>query len=138
MLFGSIFGTSTFERSAAANNNHSLALVGAKIYPSPTAAPIVNGIVLVKGGRILAVGETSRIRIPTDATRIDCTGLFMTAAFWNSHVHFTEAKWQSAITQPASQLADNLRLCVPQDKTGVFDFCPGFGYDFCSCPHQVR
>jgi len=38
----------------------------------------------------------------------------MTAAFWNSHVHFAEPKWQSADTQPAEQLAENLRTMLTQ------------------------
>lgn len=34
-----------------------IALAGARIYPSPDAAPIDNGVVLVRNGRIIAVGS---------------------------------------------------------------------------------
>jgi imidazolonepropionase-like amidohydrolase len=108
-LFGAFLSPTAFEQSSPSNKSHSLAFVGAKIYQSPTAAPIVDGIVLVKDGRILAVGENGKVKVPDNATRIDCTGLTMTAAFWNSHVHFTEPKWRSPDTQPAGQLAENLR-----------------------------
>jgi imidazolonepropionase-like amidohydrolase len=64
-----------------------LALVHAKIYPSPTEPPIENGAILVHAGRILAVGPTAAIKIPRHATVIDCNGLVVTAGFWNSHVH---------------------------------------------------
>ena len=64
-----------------------LALIGAKVYPSPTDPPIENGTILVRDGHILAVGPSPTIKIPHDATLIDCTGLVVTAAFWNSHVH---------------------------------------------------
>jgi imidazolonepropionase-like amidohydrolase len=64
-----------------------LALVGAKIYPSPTEPPIENGSILVRQGQIVAIGPARAIKIPRGATRIDCKGLIVTAGFWNSHVH---------------------------------------------------
>jgi len=64
-----------------------LALTGAKIYPSPTDAPIENGSIVIRAGRILSVGPRSTIKIPQSATVIDCKGLVVTAGFWNSHVH---------------------------------------------------
>jgi imidazolonepropionase-like amidohydrolase len=64
-----------------------LALIGAKIYPSPTGPPIENGSILVRDGHILAVGPNPAFKIPRDATVIDCRGLVVTAGFWNSHVH---------------------------------------------------
>src|SRR5438270_11590490 len=64
-----------------------LALVHAKIYPSPTEPPIENGVIVAHAGRILAVGPSPTIKVPRDATVIDCKGLIVTAGFWNSHVH---------------------------------------------------
>jgi imidazolonepropionase-like amidohydrolase len=64
-----------------------LALVGARIYPSPTEPPIENGSILIHNGHILAVGPSATITVPRDATVIDCQGLVVTAGFWNSHVH---------------------------------------------------
>ncbi|MFY9937497.1 MAG: amidohydrolase family protein [Silvibacterium sp.] len=64
-----------------------LALVGAKIYPSPTEPPIENGSILVHQGQILAIGPARAIKIPRGATVINCKGLIVAAGFWNSHVH---------------------------------------------------
>jgi imidazolonepropionase-like amidohydrolase len=64
-----------------------LALVGAKIYLSPTEQPIERGSILVRDGRIIAVGPGSTIKIPRGTPTIDCAGLTITAGFWNSHVH---------------------------------------------------
>ena len=64
-----------------------LALVGARIYLSPAELPIENGSILVHDGHIVAVGPNATIKVPRDATVIDCTGLVVTAGFWNSHVH---------------------------------------------------
>ena len=65
-----------------------LAVVGAKIYPSPTAAPIEAGSVVVHDGRIAAVGPQGKVKVPAGATVIDGRGKVVTAGFWNSHVHF--------------------------------------------------
>jgi len=64
-----------------------LALISAKIYLSPTESPIESGSILIHDGQILAVGPSPTIKIPRDATVIDCKGLVVTAGFWNSHVH---------------------------------------------------
>jgi imidazolonepropionase-like amidohydrolase len=63
-----------------------LALVGAKIYPSPTEHAIENGSILVHDGRIVAVGPSAAVKVPCDAMVIDCKGLVVTAGFWNSQI----------------------------------------------------
>jgi imidazolonepropionase-like amidohydrolase len=99
-----------------------LALVGAKIYPSPTAPPITNGVVLIQNGRITVVGERHRIEIPDNTTVLDCTGLTLVAGFWNSHVHFTESKWENAARIPSAQLNQQLRDTFTRyGFTTVFD-----------------
>jgi imidazolonepropionase-like amidohydrolase len=64
-----------------------LALVGAKIYLSPSEPPIEPGTILIHSGNILSVGPTTQIKVPPTMTVIDCKGLVVTAGFWNSHVH---------------------------------------------------
>lgn len=64
-----------------------LALVGAKIYPSPAGPAIEGGTVVVRDGRIAAVGPSPTIKVPKNATVLNCQGLVVTAGFWNSHVH---------------------------------------------------
>ena len=52
-----------------------LALIRAKVYLSPAEPPIENGSILVHYGHILAVGPRATIKIPRQATVIDCKGL---------------------------------------------------------------
>jgi imidazolonepropionase-like amidohydrolase len=102
--------------------NQRLALVGAKIYPSPAASAITNGAVLVENGRIVAVGRKHQINIPDDAIVIDCAGFTLVAGFWNSHVHFTESKWENAARIETAQLREKLRDTFTQyGFTTVFD-----------------
>jgi imidazolonepropionase-like amidohydrolase len=102
--------------------SNGLALVGAKIYLSATAPSIAGGVVLIKNGRIVAVGSRQQIKIPRDVKAIDCTGLTVVAGFWNSHVHFTESKWESAAGVTKEQLNDQLRDTFTRyGFTSVFD-----------------
>ena len=39
-------------------------------------------------------------------------GRTVTAGFWNTHVHFTESKWQPADSKPAAELAADLRAML--------------------------
>jgi imidazolonepropionase-like amidohydrolase len=91
-----------------AADNQSLALTGAKIYTSPTASPLANGVILIRDGKIVSVGSASSLTVPKDAKKLDCTGDVIVAGFQNSHVHFTEDKWNGAADQPAEKLAQQL------------------------------
>jgi len=69
------------------NREEALALVGGRIYPSPGAEAIDNGVVLIEHGRIAFVGARSEATLPVSVQLIDCTGQTIVAGFWNSHVH---------------------------------------------------
>jgi imidazolonepropionase-like amidohydrolase len=58
-----------------------LALVGAKIYLSPSEPPIENGTILVHSGHIALVGPIAEVKVPRGTTVIDCKGLVVTAGF---------------------------------------------------------
>ncbi len=49
-----------------------LALVGAKIYLSPTDPPIEDGSILIRDGLISTVGPRTTVKIPRDTHVIDC------------------------------------------------------------------
>ena len=87
-----------------------LAITGVKVFPSPDAAPVTNATVLIHDGKISAVGKN--VAIPPDATKLTCSGCFVFAGFWNSHVHFTEPKWAAAATAPAPVLTRNLQAML--------------------------
>jgi imidazolonepropionase-like amidohydrolase len=70
-----------------------VALIGARIHAAPGAAPIASGVVLVRGGRIAAVGTKEQVPVPDGTALVDCAGLTVTAGFWNSHTHV--GSWRS-------------------------------------------
>jgi len=99
-----------------------LALVHAKIYPSPTEPPIENGVIVAHAGRILAVGPSPTIKVPRDATVIDCKGLIVTAGFWNSHVHILPPGLLGARDASVKELDEQLDMMFSRwGFTTVFD-----------------
>ncbi len=89
--------------------NANLALVGAKVFVSPSEEPIQDGVVLVEGGKIAAVGSRLSVQVPQTARLFDCSGRTVTAGFWNSHVHLGERKWADAATISAAELERQLQ-----------------------------
>ena len=97
-----------------------LALTGATIYTSPEDEPLRDSVIVIRGDAISDVGAA--VKIPSGAQRIDCSGLTITAGFWNSHVHFFERKWSDAASIPAEELQRQLRdMLVRYGFTSVFD-----------------
>jgi imidazolonepropionase-like amidohydrolase len=122
---------SSFSRTEAEGNTpvaevrgtigrHPLAIRDAKLYPSPDAPPIDRGTVLVRNGRIVAVGDG--VSIPSEARVMPGEGRVVTAGFWNAHVHFTEAKWRSSARKPPALLNAQLReMLTSRGFTTVVD-----------------
>ena len=96
--------------------------MGATIHPGPAQPPIHDGVVLIEGRTILAVDRRARVRIPRAVRRLDCSGLTLTAGFWNSHVHLFERKWSDAAALPAHELGTQLLESFTRyGFTSVFD-----------------
>jgi imidazolonepropionase-like amidohydrolase len=97
-----------------------LALRDARIYPAPGVPPIERGTILLRGGRIAAVG--AGVSVPADAEILSAEGRIVTAGFWNAHVHFTEPKWRQAAHQPPAALNGHLReMLTSRGFTTVVD-----------------
>ncbi len=66
---------------AASAGAQTIAITGGRVYPV-SSAPIDNGIILIRDGKIVAVG--SNVAIPSDAQRIDASGKWVTPGIFNS------------------------------------------------------
>ena len=99
-----------------------LALVGGTIYADPTQQPVRDGVVLIEDGKITAVAIKAGLPLPRTFELLDCSGLTITAGFWNSHVHFFERKWANAAAIPAPELDRQLQdMLTHYGFTSVFD-----------------
>jgi imidazolonepropionase-like amidohydrolase len=97
-----------------------LAITGARIYASPDAPVIADGTVLLRDGKIAAVGE--QVDVPAGAELLPCDGCVVTAGFWNAHVHFTERKWSGAEWKQGAALQAQLEdMLTSRGFTTVVD-----------------
>ncbi|MEZ5364729.1 MAG: hypothetical protein R2748_20930 [Bryobacterales bacterium] len=71
----------------AARPDGMIALIGAHIVPMQGDAVIDNGVVLVEGNRIRAVGKAGEVAIPAGTRRIDCAGLTILPGLIDVHHH---------------------------------------------------
>jgi imidazolonepropionase-like amidohydrolase len=106
----------------ATSHASDLALVGAKIYLSPSEPPIEGGTILVHDGHIRSVGSNAAVKVPHGTTVIDCRGLVVTAGFWNSHVHILTPGLAHAEKLSSEQTTSQLQEMLTQwGFTTVFD-----------------
>lgn len=65
-----------------------LALVGATVIDGEGGAPIKDGVVLIRGDRIVSVGRAGKVRVPQTARVIDIAGKYVIPGMIDMHVHY--------------------------------------------------
>lgn len=99
-----------------------LAIVGARMYASPDAAPVDDSVVIVRDGRIVRAGSRSNIPVPPAARVIEARGATLTAGFWNNHIHLMTPDVLNAATAKAETLETGLESMLTRwGFTTVFD-----------------
>ena len=87
-----------------------------------TCSPITGTVIIIHGTQIADVGPRASMRIPNDAQVVDCSGNFVTAGFWNSHVHILTPVLLRARDASASDLNRELDSMLNRwGFTTVFD-----------------
>jgi imidazolonepropionase-like amidohydrolase len=99
-----------------------LALTGGTVYPSPDSPLIANATIVIHDSRIAAIGPRASVRIPAGAKVLDCSGKFITAGFWNSHVHIFTPGLLQARNAAAPELNEQMDAMLNRwGFTSVFD-----------------
>lgn len=76
-----LLSAGAFAATTGAASAQTIAITGGKVYP--VSGPVIeNGTVLVRDGRIVAVG--TNVTVPSGATRIDAAGKWVTPGFINA------------------------------------------------------
>jgi imidazolonepropionase-like amidohydrolase len=70
---------------------------------------IEDGTVLVRDGKVVALGSSSSVTVPAGARRVDGRGGTLLPGFWNVHVHFTDPRFENAAQRPAEDLSRGCR-----------------------------
>jgi len=72
------------------SEHNSFALLHVTIVDVSGRSPARDMTVVVAGGRITAVGRSSRVRVPKGARLIDASGKFLIPGLWDMHAHLGE------------------------------------------------
>lgn len=68
------------------------AFVGARLFDGTGRAAMADAVLVVKDGRVTAVGPAREVRIPAGAERIDLAGRFVIPGLVNAHGHVGETR----------------------------------------------
>lgn len=96
---------------AAGAQNRPVAFINARIIPI-VGQPIEQGVLVVRNGKITAVGNASSVRPPADATVIDAKGKVIMPGLVDTHSHIGEGSGADASgpIQPDVRLLDGLNV----------------------------
>jgi imidazolonepropionase-like amidohydrolase len=92
-----------------------VALAGVHVLPMTHDTVLRDHTVLIRGNRIIAVGEAGRVRIPAGARLIEGEQRYLLPGFWDMHVHAVNAVGADA--EPEHAFA----LLLANGVTGVRD-----------------
>jgi imidazolonepropionase-like amidohydrolase len=87
------------------------AFVGGQVLPI-SSPPIDNGVVIIKDGKITAVGPADNVTIPAGANQIDCTGKAIMPGLVDTHSHIggTAAGDGSGPIQPGVRVYESMNV----------------------------
>jgi imidazolonepropionase-like amidohydrolase len=88
-----------------------VAFRGAEIIPV-TSSPIPDGTMIIRGGRIVAVGPTAEVRVPDDAVVHDVPGKVIMPGLVDTHSHVGDMDWGDASSpiQGATRILDAVNV----------------------------
>jgi imidazolonepropionase-like amidohydrolase len=70
-----------------------LAIVGGMLIDGTGAAPLADSAIVLRNGRIVAVGPRPKIKIPRHAQIVDAGGKYVLPGLWDMHAHFEQVEW---------------------------------------------
>jgi imidazolonepropionase-like amidohydrolase len=129
MIFtGLAFGTDTGQKAPLARSGSaasSVAIVGGTVIDGTGGAPLERGVVLVRDGRIAAIGAAGKVALPKGVKTIDASGRFIIPGLIDGNVHLTFgtsveylARYEDRLEDLAEQSA---QVALKAGVTTVFD-----------------
>lgn len=72
---------------------HVIAFLHATVVPMDRERLLYDQTVLVADGKIIAIGSTSKVKVPSGALRVDAAGRYLIPALCDMHVHLLGEAW---------------------------------------------
>ncbi len=92
LLVAGLIGCEQASSPPAGEASNAAAFLGATIIDGSGAAPIENGVLVVRDGRIVAVGDVDTTEVPDGAERIDVSGKTIIPGIIVTHGHVGQTK----------------------------------------------
>lgn len=93
-----------------------LAIIHVTLIDATGRPPQLDQTVLIEAGRIVAVGSSEKIKVPSTARIVDASGKFLLPGFWDMHVYLAgvnaDPSWSKQVLLP---------LLLANGITGVRD-----------------
>jgi imidazolonepropionase-like amidohydrolase len=96
------------------------AFTGARVIDGTTRAPVDNATILVRDGRIVAVGPAARVTVPAGAERVALTGKTIIPGLVNAHGHVGNTVGLEGGKYSAENVQKDLRTYAAYGVTTVF------------------
>jgi len=111
-----VAGVSLQASNAQAPDGSAVALTGARLFDGTGSAPLEQSTLIIRNGRIEAVGAAGAVTVPADAVRIDLSGKTILPGLINAHGHLNA----DPSTRPIREnLAGQLRVYADYGVTTV-------------------
>jgi imidazolonepropionase-like amidohydrolase len=80
-------------KGISGNRAKTLALAGATLIDGTGNPPVLDAVVVIEQGRIVAAGPRSKVKIPKHTTLVDESGKTVLPGLWDMHAHFEQVEW---------------------------------------------
>jgi imidazolonepropionase-like amidohydrolase len=121
VLLVMVAGCSPLQHRQASGEDR-LLITAKRIYLAPDAPPIDNAWVIVREGKIEAVGDSSAGPAEGISSTSACSGGVIVAGFQNSHVHLIDPAFADAAVRPPVDLEQSLdRMLTRYGFTTIVD-----------------
>jgi len=112
-------GIAVFLLSCMTDQESYTAFINVNIVPMTGEIVVDNQTVLIKGSRIVQIGETDQVRLPKNTTIIPGNGYYLMPGLADMHIH-TRQDWEDQEIWPVHPL----NLYIANGVTTIRDFAP--------------
>src|SRR4030095_1231618 len=127
LVIATLLSLGMSEYTSAAGSNRSaekcvIAFLHATVIPMDRERALRDHTVVVSDGKIIAIGPTSRVKVPVAGLRIDATGRYLIPALCDMHVHLLDEAWNIMVPPEAQRTGKDFpfeRFLFPYVANGV-------------------
>src|SRR5689334_5609161 len=105
--------------AAASAQNGTTAYAGMRLLTG-TGAPVSDGVLIVRDGKVVAAGPSTTVKVPADAKRLWLTGKTVMPGLVSAHGHVGDTQGLEGNHYSAANVERDLRLYADYGVTTVF------------------